>query len=90
MRENECDWRKIGMTFKEFVEWCNDRACDGCWGMIEAMTCIDIISNIRKLPFWKRKKAWMEKQQQVLDEIVNPTNRKIQEMNAIGVENHGN
>ena len=90
MRGNECDWRKIGMTFKEFVEWCNDRAGDGCWGMIEAMTCIDIISNIRKLPFWKRKKAWMEKQQQVLDEIVNPINRKIQEMNAIGVENHGN
>ena len=88
MRENECDWRKIGMTFKEFVEWCNDRAGDGCWGMIEAMTCIDIISNIRKLPFWKRKKEWMEKEQQILDEIVNPINRKIQEMNVIGVENH--
>ena len=81
MRENECDWRKIGMTFKEFAEWCNDRACDGRFGMIEAMTCIDIISNIRKLPFWKRKKAWIEKEQQVLDEIVNPINRKIKEMN---------
>ena len=69
------------MTFKEFVEWCNDRACDGCWGMIESMVCMDISSNIRKRPFWKRKKAWMEKQQQVLDEIVNPINRKIEEMN---------
>ena len=77
------------MTFKEFVEWCNDRACDGCWGMIESMTCIDIISNIRKLPFWKRKKEWMEKEQQILDEIVNPINRKIQEMDVIGVENRG-
>ena len=69
------------MTFKEFAEWCNDSACDGRLGMIEAMTCIDIISNIRKLPFWKRKKAWIEKEQQVLDEIVNPINRKIKEMN---------
>ena len=34
------------MTFKEFVEWCNDRACDGCWGMIESMVCMDIISSI--------------------------------------------
>ena len=49
--------------------------------MIESMVCIDIISNIRKLPFWKRKKAWMEKEQQVLNEIVNPINRKIKEMN---------
>ena len=81
MRENECDWSIIGMTFKEFEEWCNDRACDGFWGMIEAIVCIDIISNIRKLPFWKRKKAWMEKEQQVLNEIVNPINRKIEEMN---------
>lgn len=81
MRENEYDWSEIGMTFKEFVEWCNERACDGCWGMIEAMACMDIVSNIRKLPFWKRKKAWKEKEQQVLDEIVNPINRKIEEMN---------
>ena len=88
MREDECDWRKIGMTFKEFVEWCNNRACDGLWGIIESMVCIDIISSIRKLPFWKRKKAWIEKEKQVLDEIVNPINRKIQEMDVIGVENH--
>lgn len=81
MRENECDWSEMSMTFKEFVEWCNNRACDGCWGIIEAMACIDIISKIRKLPFWKRKKAWKEKEQQVLDEIVNPINRKIEEMN---------
>ena len=34
------------------------------------------------------EKEWMEKEQQILDEIVNPINRKIQEMNVIGVENH--
>ena len=81
MRGNERDWSKMSMTFKMNVKWCNNRACDGCWGMIEAMACIDIISEIRKLPFWKRNKAWKEKEQQVLDEIVNPINRKIEKMN---------
>ena len=81
MRGNERDWSKMSMTFKRFVEWCNNRACDGCWGMTEVMACIDIISEIRKLPFWKRKKAWKEKEPQVLDEIVNPINKKIEEMN---------
>ena len=39
------------MKFKEFVNWCNERTCDGCWGMLEAMTCIDLINEIRKIPF---------------------------------------
>ena len=30
------------MKFKEFAKWCNERACDGCWGMLEAMACIDL------------------------------------------------
>ena len=25
------------MKYKEFIRWCNERACDGCWGMLEAM-----------------------------------------------------
>lgn len=30
------------MKFKEFVNWCNERACDGCWGMLEAIACINL------------------------------------------------
>lgn len=48
------------MKFKEFTNWCNERACDGCWGMLEAMTCISLIKEIRKAPFWKREKIWKE------------------------------
>lgn len=48
------------MKFKEFENWCNERACDGCWGMLEAMTCIGLIKEIRKAPFWKREKLWKE------------------------------
>lgn len=48
------------MTFKEFTAWCNERACDGRWGMVEAMVCIDLMAEIRKLSFWKREKFWRE------------------------------
>lgn len=44
------------MTFKEFTAWCNEQACDGWWGMVEAMVCIDLMAEIRKLSFWKREK----------------------------------
>lgn len=67
------------MSFKEFKRWCNDRACDGCWSMLTAMACIGLMNDIKKIPFWKRKKAWKEKEQQVLDEIVNPINKMIEE-----------
>lgn len=66
------------MTFKQFNAWCNDRACDGCWGMLEAMACLDINSKIRDVPFWKREKLWKkEYKEKVLQEIVNPINDKI-------------
>lgn len=66
------------MKYKEFKAWCNERTCDGRWGMIEAMTCIDIITEINSFHFWKREKLWKEVyEHQVLDEIVTPTNNKI-------------
>lgn len=48
------------MKFKEFTNWCNERACDGCWGMLEAMACINLMDEIRKTPFWKGEKFWKE------------------------------
>ena len=69
------------MKFKEFVNWCNERACDGCWGMLEAMTCIALMNEIIKTPFWKREKFWKENcEQQVLEEIINPIEKKLEEM----------
>lgn len=63
------------------MRWCNERACDGCWGMIEAMACIDLMQTIRNQPFWKREKLWrQEYEKRVLDEIVNPINSKIDEL----------
>ena len=69
------------MKFKEFEAWCNERARDGCWGMLTAMVCIDLIEKMRNVPFWKREKVWKEKyEQQVMDEIVNPIEEKMKEL----------
>ena len=69
------------MKFKEFVNWCTERACDGRWGMLEAITCINVINEIMKIQFWKREKIWKENyEQQVLEEIINPIEKKLEEM----------
>lgn len=69
------------MTFKEFEAWCNRHACDGCWGMLEAMTCIDIPGTVRKKWLWKREKFWQEEYAtDVMEQIVNPIEKKIAEL----------
>lgn len=67
------------MKFKEFVDWCNERACDGCWGMNTAMVCIDIMGDVKKQRFWRREKYWRENlEADVMEQIVNPTNALIE------------
>lgn len=50
------------MTYKEFLEYCNDRACDGRWGFDEAVTCLSVIDEInaikvKTLGFTRKKKT---------------------------------
>lgn len=67
------------MKYKEFVKWCNDRASDGCWGMAEAMTCINTMDTVNKKPFWKREKVWKDRyEQSIVNNIVIPTNKLIE------------
>lgn len=67
------------MTFKQFKQWCNDRACDGCWGHKDALCCIELIQNMMKIPWWKRNKTWKKIETQVLYAVVTPINQMIQE-----------
>lgn len=69
------------MTFREFKKWCNQRSCDGYWSLSAAKICISIIDDIRKDPFWKRRKHWNEISTHVENEIVNPINKLIRDMN---------
>lgn len=56
------------MTYKEFRDWCNRRACDGCWGIREALICMTAVREVEDvhswLP-WKEKKLKEKKWQEV-------------------------
>ena len=45
------------MTFKQFNQWCNERACDGCWGMNDAIFCIELMDTMKKFRFGKETKS---------------------------------
>ena len=64
------------MRYKEFIGWCNERAADGCWSMATAIYCIDIITKINKLPFWKREKEWQKISEFVVDNVVKVIDEK--------------
>lgn len=68
------------MTFKEFSGWCNERACDGYWGMNTAIICAGIIREVNKIPFWKRKKVWDKEYRETAEEIVKVVNEKIEQI----------
>ena len=67
------------MKYKEFNDWCNERACDGRWGLREAMACVDICHLFSYIPKWKREEAWQHFQSRdVLELIVTETNKIIE------------
>ena len=66
------------MTYKEFVSWCNERSCDGCWSMETAIYCIKVLDEINALPFWKRKKEWLKLKDTIETDVVYVINAKIQ------------
>ena len=81
------------MTYKEFREWCNDRACDGQWGMNTAMFCIKILTQIEDVRitgfhlFKKRAKdeakeiAWQKYNSDLkIEEVFVNGTRKVAEM----------
>ena len=70
----------MGMTFKQFKAWCNDRACDGCWGYLEAVQCLEVGREIQRYPIWKREKMWKyHYMRSTIEEIVKQTNQLILE-----------
>lgn len=59
------------MKYKDFIDWCNDRATDGDWNLQLATECINIIEEFKKIPWWKRNKIWKQiYEQQVASLIV--------------------
>ena len=60
------------VTFEEFSDWANMRACDGCWSMTMAMVSIDAISEVMKIkPFFHRKRKREEAWKKIKKETFN-------------------
>lgn len=77
--------KKEFMSFKQFRTWCNRRAADGCWGLAVAMFCTDVVLEMNRTPFWTRRKRWetvFNQDNALYEEIVKPTNEKIEELHS--------
>lgn len=65
------------MKFKEFSEWCNERACDGYWDMYTAIQCSSICQEIYSYPIWKREKEFQKYVKETnLVEVINNLNKR--------------
>ena len=71
------------MTYRQFRKWCNDRCFDGYWGHKEALICLNVVSEIDKLPFWKREKAWKGEEEFLVNNIINPINEMIEKLKEV-------
>ena len=64
------------LTYKEFKDLCQERACDGRWSMLEAMVCIDIIETIdniqvKALGFIPLRKKTEQAREEAWQKIIN-------------------
>lgn len=60
------------MTYKEFLDFCNQRAADGKWGIHQYWVCLKVIDYIEDTSsgFFKKKKKekkWIEMRGVVID-----------------------
>ena len=60
------------MTYKEFLDFCNQRAADGKWGIHQNLVCLKVIDYIEDTSrgFFKKKKKeekWIELRGVVID-----------------------
>lgn len=70
------------MTFKEFVCWCNARACDACWGFQTVRVCTGVMEIVRAVPRWRREKVWQKINRTfgIVEGYVRPTNAAIKRL----------
>ena len=50
------------MSYEEFFNYCEERACDGRWGLEEAVLCLGIIKHLQSIRettfiFYNKKKT---------------------------------
>ena len=68
------------VSFRQFVQWCNERACDGCWGIGTAAICIGVMEDVKARPRREQNKFWLENfEEEVRTQVIEPINAKIKE-----------
>lgn len=70
------------MTFKDFFAWCNEKVCAGAefWNLREVTVVVDIVEDVRKRLPWRREKYWKKRyESRVMQQIVIPINKRIEE-----------
>jgi hypothetical protein len=69
------------MTYQEFRDWCNRRACDGCWGIGEISICMAAVREVEDVRCWipwkekkLKEKKWqeVEAKYEIMETIVKP------------------
>ena len=45
------------MAFKNFSDWCNQRAADGCWDMTSALACTEILNKVRQKTILEKRES---------------------------------
>lgn len=68
------------MEYKDFVRWCNQRACDGCWDYATCLVCIAIMNEIESVPLCKRNKLWREVRADVEEKAVKPIEERLKKL----------
>ena len=74
-KKQEKDPKEGVQTFKEFIEWFNERVADGFWGGASTpLICMDIYAYIMKFPFWRREIEFQKLKDELNKEIIIPVN----------------
>ena len=74
------------MKYKDFVRWCNQRACDGCWDYATYATyliCIAIMKEVESVPLDKRDKLWRSVRADVEEKAVKPIEEYLKKLRDI-------
>ena len=58
------------MTYKEFCNWCNERACDGRWGIALAASCSECISDVNHKLWFKREKYFQQEYGESVEQVL--------------------
>ena len=63
------------MTYKKYINWCDDRAMDGRWPLTIALICCGEANKVYQLSFWKRHKKMKTEIPQEYTDMVNFVNK---------------